>query len=154
MSVNRHMIRLNALAALALIDHEEDEDFYSTVATIKDEFADAERFGVEQLPALCLYPVAGAPQPKYEMFGSVEKHVDFMVVAHVAGDTTDLRSQRLYEIEADVNRALMIDPTRGGYAIDTIQVEDDNDSIGMPREGTKPTASAQWKYRSTYFPND
>ena len=155
MTTNKAMILTHVGLTLPLINGA--GIYRQSVATVFDEFKTYEDVGAAQLPALCYFAAKGGMNPpRYELHNSPEKTFDFMVIGHVAATTQAERVLRLGELEEDVRRALMIDPTRGNWAVDTIQIEDQDDDSGVPnKEGLKGnTGTATWRFRCTYFPND
>lgn len=158
MTTNKAMILAHVGTTLNTIDGPLGSPAYrQTVATVIDELRNYDQFGALQVPALCYFAAKGGhPPPRYELHNNPEKSFDFIVQGIVGGTTQALRCTALGELEEDVRRALMRDPTRGGWAVDTIQVEDTIDDTGVPnKDGINGNrATAEWRFRCSYFPND
>jgi hypothetical protein len=157
MATNRHEIWKDALATLKTITTA--NGYLSEVgpSRVHDEFKDYDEFAPAELPALCCYPAKPkGPPPVYEAFGSIQESIDLTIVGHVAGETQMERGEAMSALEQDVRDALGVDPTRGGWGIDTTKVQPEETDEGVPdKEGQHAgTATFVLAVRVTYYPDD
>lgn len=165
MTTNRNLILANMKTTLSAIAQGggPSPGYFLTPATVREHFRAPTDLASADMPAIDFFPAKGGnPVPTYYPFNQIEEQLDVSVIGQVAIDISaadggDEEARRLLsELESDVRSALAVDPTRGGYAIETVKVEHGETDEGRPtKQGIQEgIASGVWRFRCTYYPND
>lgn len=116
------------------------------------------------MPYICFFPTkgGGAP-PVYEPFGARREFLDITVVAHTGATTAAEKVREISMLEVDIHDAMVGvgdgsrgDPTRGGFAVDTIKILPEETDEGVPDIPDRIDGSVTMTatYRVTYEPGD
>lgn len=154
-TTNRENVLLDIATALALINGSGLYDL--ALATPPEwEFKNFDEVGPENKPFVCFFPDLNSPPPTHFPFGGERDQLNIKIVGHVIGTTPQIRSGNLSSLEEDIKRAMETDPTRGGWAVDTIKITLPQTSEGNPDTGgvNKNTGSLEMGYQITYYPDD
>lgn len=164
MTTNRARILENIETTFASIVEGGGPGYHLTVRTVKRHLrATTDVDPDADLPSLDFFPAKGGnPGPVYFPFGAIEEQLDVTVIGMVAVDISaedggDAEASTLLsELEEDARRALAVDPRRGGWAIETVKVDHGDTDEGRPNKAgiQDGIASAVWRFRCTYYPND
>ena len=106
-----------------------------------------------QFPAVCVFPPSfGQPQPEYHL--RFQDHfVRITIVIHVRSPDLLQRVEMLALLESSTHEELELDPTRGGWAIDTRQVSGTDSDEGTPIAAGQPSTATIVKiYEVTFNP--
>lgn len=140
----------------------------SDVKLVEQERRTYEEVERSRMPWIGFWPALTQPPVVPYPFGQYAKILEVEVWAHVATDqdpTTEAgrteRIQRLGRLEEDILVALDVDPTRGGYAVDTLQVAPASTDEGVPdqvqsrKRGERgSTGSLRIAFRCSFYPYD
>ncbi len=115
------------------------------------------------MPYICFFPTKGKPPPEYQPFGIRREFLDVTVVGHVQGEKQKDKIRAVSALEQDIHDAAVGigdgtrgDPTRGGYAVDTIKITGEETDEGVPDIGDQLGGSSTMvmTFRAIYFPGD
>jgi hypothetical protein len=91
---------------------------------------------------------------RWEYFPSLEVRLVQPVIVHFVGDSTptsdESRIQTFYRLCADIERAIAVDPGRGGYAIDTRIVRRTLHSDDVDGKEVQASVELEMPLRRTY----
>lgn len=153
MTTNREGIYVNIQTSLELITI--GGGYNSTVALVEKKYKTFNEMDAAVLPWLGIVPQKNIT-PIYEPFNQIQKKERVAIIGHVAGTTPETKLAASSDLEQDVRDALAVDPTRGGWAVDTIEAEDiDSDEAAQGKTGTLgDTSSFVVVIECLYYPND
>lgn len=154
-TTNRENILLDFAEALALIDGTGLYDL-ALPGDPEWEFKNYDQVGPDNKPFVCFYPDINSPPPTHFPFSSDREQLNIMVVGHVIGATPQIRAGNLSSLDRDIDRAVETDPTRGGWAVDTLKITLPETSEGNPDHAgvNKNTGSLVKRFQITYYPDD
>ena len=156
MTTNKSAIIEDILTALATITVANGYRSTIPAGSVFDEIKAYDELATDSLPALCAFAGRETRPATYYPFADIEKLLPITVIGHVHALTSSLRRAAISDLEQDVLDALTVDPTRGGWAVDTIQETGPLTDEGEKEIGGKrgETNSMVLKFLVTYFPND
>lgn len=161
---SREGILLNTKESLLAMRRQ--ADYLNDIGTVELEFKtydEVRREGLT-LPYVCFFPAKGKPPPTYHPFGVRREILDIIVIAHVDGEDPERAIRNISSIEVDIHNTMVGnmdtgqgDPTRGGFAVDTVKAVGEDTDEGVPdkvRDAANGTATLVETFRVTYYPED
>lgn len=122
---------------------------------VQREFVNYDDIPRASMPFLCFFPTKG-PSPEHFPFAQVRKRLTVKIIGHAQALPQSTKTDAIAQFEEDVSDAMAIDPTRGGWAVDTIEIDSAETDEGVPEKGGRNsgTATAVMTYQIMYYPND
>ena len=112
------------------------------------------QMGRDNMPAVCLFPAASQPPPRYDVAGHRTEFLDIQAILHVSGDSDADRRLQLALLEDALFEELDRDPERGGWAFDTMRTLGSQTDEGVPEaDGDDDgTATMVTGFRVSFIP--
>lgn len=162
MAENREEIIDRIETALNAIDAGSGGTGYrTTVDTVSREFREYDKVGDSEFPFVCYFPSPEGQQTPEHLFGGRHHFLDVTVIGHVQASAQDAKTHSISDLEADItdcflgnaSRSITSNATWGGYAVETLKVQDPETDEGVPEKaGLKgPTCSVRLRFRMDWY---
>lgn len=150
---NRALILQDIRSWLGMIT--EANGYPITVRTVGDELKQADQMSKDLLPWVGVFTAPVQPGPVYFPFGRKEVLYDVVVVAHVRGANQAEKEAEVARLEQAIEEVLQIDPTRDGFAIDTVAAEAPDSDDAQPDKGGRVdwVTDLTIRYRCNFYPD-
>lgn len=128
----------------------------TTVSRVEKKLVTADQLGAGELTLVCIIPSDVQPDNTYYPFNDIATNLDLWIIAHARAEDDNARTERSSGLERDIRAAFAADPTRGFWAVETIERGGKLSDEGWPDvRGVKGgTVTISIPVQVLYYPND